>query len=171
MEHPLAGHSAKSPVYVKGQGSGGYKALKGSIGERVTPGNLGEPSFYLPLKPESLTLLRMMRYPFWEELLTKEICRELFGLANQPRWNFEHEGCSVCLLPTLCLQQISLAVNAIRLSPEKGTRIVCLDWQAPLFQALLSPFASSREIRVTTLPDTYIARLEKQFDLYWGGRS
>lgn len=171
MEHHLAGRSAKSQVYVKGRGAEGYKALKGSIGERVTPGNLGEPSFYLPLKPESLTLLRMMRYPFWQDLLTREICRELFGLENQPRWNFEHDGVPVYLLGALCLQQIGLAMNAIRLSPEKRAHILCLDWQTPLFRELLSPFASSREIRVTTLPDAYISRLEKQFDLYWGGGS
>ena len=169
LEHHLAGHSAKSPVYVKNRGRKGYEALPGGIGERVTPGNLGEPAFYLPLTSDSLPLLRMMRYPFWQELLTREVCRELFGLDNQPRWTFDHEGGSVYLLFTLCLQQISLAMSAVRLSPEKRIRLVCLDWQAPLFRELLSPFASNRDIRVTTLPDGYISDLQRKFDLYWGG--
>lgn len=169
LEHHLAGHSAKSPVYVKDRGRKGYKSLQGGIGERVTPSNLGEPSFYLPLTLDSFPLLRMMRYPFWQELLTKEVCRELFGLENQPRWTFDHKRDSVYLLFTLCLQQISLAMSAVRLSPEKRIRLVCLDWQAPLFRELLSPFASNRDIRVTTLPNGYISNLQRKFELYWGG--
>ncbi|MCI9669885.1 MAG: hypothetical protein HFG19_09465, partial [Oscillospiraceae bacterium] len=37
LEHHLAGHSAKSLVYVKDRGRKGYKTLQGGIGERVTP--------------------------------------------------------------------------------------------------------------------------------------
>ena len=135
----------------------------------MTPSNLGEPAFYLPLISDSLSLLRMIRYPFWQELLTREVCRELFWLDNQPRWTFDHEGTSVYLLFTLCLQQISLAMSAIRLSPEKRIRLVCLDWQAPLFRELLSHLAPHRDIRVTTLPDEYISDLQRKFNLYWGG--
>lgn len=141
--------------------------LKGGIGERVSPGNLGDPAFYLPLRLESLPMLKMMSYPFWQDMLTKEINWKLFGLNNQPRWTFDYGGTTNYLLFSLCLQQISLAMNAVRLSPEKKMRIICLDWQEPLFRELLSPFASSRDIQVTTLPGTYIAALQRQFDLYW----
>ena len=169
MEHHLAGHSARAQVYVKKKKGDGYAEMKGAIGERLTPGNLGDPAFFLPLERESLTLLRMMRYPFWQELLTREVCRELFRLENQPRWCFEHDGCSVYLLPSLCLQQMGITLKAIRLSPEKKFHIVCLDWQEPLFRELLEPLSAGRNIQVTALPTAYMESLQKRFDLYWGG--
>ena len=171
LESHFAGRSAKSPVYVKKRERKGYEALKGSIGERVTPGNLGTPSFYLPLRAESLTLAHVMRYPFWQELLIREINRDLMKLDNQPRWSYEQGGTSYFLLFSLCLQQINLMLQTLRLSPNKRVQIFCLDWQESFFRELLANLLAKPEVHITPLSADYINNFQRQLEFYWGGRT
>ena len=165
----LEGNGAQLPIYVKSEGQKGYHAVKGTKGEMLTPGNLGNPAFYLPLCGESLSILRLMHYPFWQDTLIREINRELFHMENNSRWCFELDGCVVYILVCLNLPQFGLALQTIRTAADKKVRIICLDWQEPLFRQLLESIAHSRDIRITRLPAVYIEEIQKQLERYWEG--
>lgn len=167
--HILGSSGVQAPIYVKDGSRRGYQAVKGAKGELITPSSLGKPAFYLPLQRESLMLLRLMQYPFWKEMLIREINREVFGLDNQERWSFELEGSSVYVLVPLALSQLSLSLQVIRTAVNKKVWIICLDWQEPLFRELLRPFACEREIRLTRLPSAYMEDLNHRFKEYWEG--
>ena len=134
----------------------------------LTPTNLGNPVFYLPLCKDSLLLLRLMHFPLWQEMLICEINQELFHLNQEFRWNFELEGDSIYILVSLNLSQIDLALRRIK-ADNKGARILCMDWQEPLFRQLLEPFAQSRDIRITRLPTEYMENVQDKFKRYWEG--
>ena len=91
----LDGPGAQRPIYVKRRGGKGYAAIAGTTGELLRPANLGNPVYYLPLGKDSLPLLRMMGYPMWQEMLLREISRELFHFDNHPRWSIaqDSDGC------------------------------------------------------------------------------
>jgi len=170
-EHILGNHlersNAQTPVYVKRGKKKGYHAIHGTKGEMLAPANLGNPTFYLPLYKESLGLLRLMHYPLWQNMLIREICREVFQLNNQERWCFETDGCTVYILVSLNLSQIALAMRNIRMSADKKIRIICLDWQEPFFSQMLEPFADHLDIRLTRLSAAYMESILKYFEQYW----
>ena len=168
FSHYIDGTAAKSPVYVKRRKQKGYVVLEGATGEMLTPTNLGNPVFYLPLCKDSLLLLRLMHFPLWQEMLICEINQELFHLNQEFRWNFELEGDSIYILVSLNLSQIDLALRRIK-ADNKGARILCMDWQEPLFRQLLEPFAQSRDIRITRLPTEYMENVQDKFKRYWEG--
>lgn len=167
IRHNLFGYSSSLPAGVRRRGGKGYEARKGTAGEMLTPTNLGNPAFYLPLRVESLELLRIMRFPFWQETFLREMNRDLFGLPRQAKWCFRHEGGMVYVLAALNLPQIDMAFRAIRDSPEERVRIICLHWQEDFFLALLEPFAGKRSIRLTRLPAEYITELLLQLENDW----
>ena len=168
--HILDNHSggpAQQPVYAKRKGRKGYAAISGSTGELLQPTNLGNPAYYLPLCRDSLTLLELMHYSMWKEMLIREISRELFQLENNTRWTFELDGCTVYLLVCLNLPQIDLTLRKIRAAPHQWARIICLDWQEPLFRRLLEPYAKDRDIRLTRLPAAYMEDLSERIKRCW----
>lgn len=166
--HSLYGYSSSLPAGVRRRGGKGYEAQKGTAGEMLTPTNLGNPAFYLPLRAGSLELLLMMRFPFWQEALLRKVNRELFGLTGQARWCFEHDGYMVYVLAALNLPQIDLAFRAIRSTPEQKTRIICLHWQEEFFRLLLEPYAGKRSVWLTRLTADYVAGLLQQLEQEWG---
>lgn len=165
----LNGQTARMPVYTKRKGGKGYKALAGTAGEMLTPTNLGNPAFFLPLSADSRPLLRLMRYPFWQEEMVRRINREVFRLENHARWQFELDGRTVYILAALDLAQIDLALRSIKSSAGKKVWIICLDWQEPLFRQLLGSFPHSCEIRLTRLPAAYMDDLLAAFERFWEG--
>lgn len=168
IEHNLYGYSSRLPAYVKrAGGKKGYEPRKGTSGEMLTPTNLGKPAFYLPLRAESLELLQLMRFPFWQEAFLREINRELFGLLDQPRWCFQCEAYMAYILAALNLTQIDVAFRSIRNTPEQKVRIICLHWQEEFFRALLEPFAGKRSIWLTRLPADYLAGQIGQLEDDW----
>lgn len=164
---PDSGGPAQQPVYAKRKGRKGYAAISGSTGELLQPTNLGNPAYYLPLCRDSLTLLELMRYPMWKETLIREISRELFQLENNTRWTYEPDGCTVYLLVCLNLPQIDLTLRKIRAAPHQRARIICLDWQEPLFCRLLEPYAKDRDIQLTRLPAAYMEDLSERIKRCW----
>ena len=169
LEHHLAGHSPRMPLSAKKKGGKGYTAVKGLAGELVTPTNLGKPAFYLPLCKDSLPLLRLMAYPFWQGFLVREISRGLFPHLELPRWCFEEDGYTVYILAALNLAQIDLAMRMVQGHSGRKVRIVCLDWQEPLFRPLLEPFAGQRDLWLTKLPAGFLEGLLQREKEYWEG--
>lgn len=164
----LEGIGSRSANYVKAKGQKryGYEAMRGG-GELLRPGNLGNPTFYLPLWPESLSLLKMMHYPFWQEWLVNQIAREVFRLEHTVRWCFEQDSYVVYILAALNLTQLDTAFRSIRDQPGGKFRILCFHWQEPLFRELLEPYLSGREIWLTRLPEDYISLLLHDLSTYW----
>ena len=169
LEHHLAGHSSRMPLSAKKKGGKGYTTVKGLAGELVTPTNLGKPAFYLPLCKDSLPLLRLMAYPFWQGFLVREICRGLFPQLDLSHWCIEQDGYTVYILATLNLAQIDLAMRMVQGNSGKKVRIVCLDWQIPLFRQLLEPFAEQRDLWLTKLPAGFLEGLLQGEKEYWEG--
>ena len=169
LEHHLAGYSSRMPLSAKKKGGKGYTAVKGLAGELVTPTNLGKPAFYLPLCKDSLPLLRLMAYPFWQGFLVREICRGLFPQLDLSHWCIEQDGYTVYILATLNLAQIDLAMRMVQGNSGKKVRIVCLDWQVPLFRQLLEPFAGQRDLWLTKLPAGFLEGLLQGEKEYWEG--
>lgn len=169
LEHHLAGYSSRMPLSAKKKGGKGYTAVKGLAGELVTPTNLGKPAFYLPLCKESLPLLRLMAYPFWQGFLVREICHGLWPDSEQPHWCFEEDGYAVYILAAMNLAQIDLAMRMVQGNSGKKVRIVCLDWQEPLFRPLLEPFAGHRDLWLTKLPAGFLEGLLQREKEYWEG--
>ena len=165
----LDGPGAQRPIYVKRRGGKGYAAIAGTTGELLRPAHLGNPVYYLPLGKDSLPLLRTMGYPMWQEMLLREISRELFHFDNHPRWSFELDGQDIYILVCLSLPQIDLALRKIRMAAGQKVRIVCLDWQEPLFRLLLEPYAKDRDIRLTRLPAAYMEELSGHIKRCWEG--
>ena len=143
-----------------------YETMKGG-GEPLRPGNLGNPTFYLPLWPESLNLLQMMQLPFWQEWMVSQVAREVFHLEHTERWCFEQDGYMVYILAALNLTQIDSAIRAIRDQPGGRFRILCFCWQEPFFRELLEPYLSGREIWLTRLPEDYISHLFQYLSTLW----
>lgn len=169
LEHHLAGHSSRMPLSAKKKGGRGYTAVKGLAGELVTPTNLGKPAFYLPLCKDSLPLLRLMAYPSWQGFLVREISRRLFPQLGPSRWCFEADGYTVYILAALNLAQIDLAMRMVQGNSGRKVRIVCLDWQEPLFRQLLEPFAGQRDLWLTKLPAGFLEGLLQREKEYWEG--
>ena len=169
LEHHLAGHSSRMPLSAKKKGGRGYTAVKGLAGELVTPTNLGKPAFYLPLCKDSLPLLRLMAYPSWQGFLVREINRGLFPQLEPSRWCFEADGYTVYILAALNLAQIDLAMRMVQGNSGKRVRIVCLDWQEPLFRPLLESFAGQRDLWLTKLPAGFLEGLLQREKEYWEG--
>lgn len=169
LEHHLYGYSSKLPAYVRRSGNKkGYREVKGTVGEMLTPTNLGNPAFYLPLRAESLELLRMMQFPFWQERFVQEVNKELFDTAGHTRWCFEQEGQMVFILAALNLVQIDIAFRSIRSTATQKVRIICLHWQEDFFRQLLEPYIGKRSIRLTKLPPEYVAELLERLEQEWG---
>ena len=169
LEHHLAGHSPRMPLSAKKKGGKGYTAVKGLAGELVTPTNLGKPAFYLPLCKDSLPLLRLMAYPFWQGFLVREICQGLLPDLEQAHWFFEKDGYMVYILAALNLAQIDLAMRMVQGHLGRKVRIVCLDWQEPLFRQLLEPFAGQRDLWITKLPAGFLEGLLQREKDDWEG--
>lgn len=169
LEHHLAGYSSRMPLSAKKKGGKGYTAVNGLAGELVTPANLGRPAFYLPLCKDSLPLLRLMAYPFWQGFLVREVSRELFPRLSLPLWCFETDGYTVYILAALNLAQIDLAMRTVQGNSGKKVRFVCLDWQEPLFRQLLEPFAGQRDLWLTKLPARFLEGLLQREKEYWEG--
>lgn len=168
MEHHLCGYSSKLPSYVqRSGGKKGFREVKGTSGEMLTPTNLGNPAFYLPLCAESLELLRMMQFPFWQEWFLREVNRELFG-AGQSRWCFEQDGQMVFILAALNLVQIDVAFRSIRSAAAQKVWIICLHWQEDFFRQLLEAYNGKRSIRLTKLPPDYLSELLEHLEQEWG---
>lgn len=167
LEHHLAGHSSRMPLSAKKKGGKGYTTVKGLAGELVTPTNLGKPAFYLPLCKDSLPLLRLMAYPFWQGFLVREICQGLLPDLEQAHWCFEKDGYTVYILAALNLAQIDLAMRMVQGHSGRKVRIVCLDWQEPLFRPLLEPFAGQRDLWLTKLPAGFLEGLLQREKEYW----
>lgn len=163
----LEGIGSRSASYVKAKRKrSGYEAMRGG-GELLRPGNLGNPTFYLPLWLESLSLLKMMHYPFWQEWIVNQVAREVFRLEHTVRWCFEQDGYVVYILAALNLTQLDTAFRSIRDQPGGKFRILCFHWQEPLFRELLEPYLSGREIWLTRLPEDYISLLLHDLSTYW----
>ena len=169
LEHHLAGHSSRMPLSAKKKGGKGYTTVKGLAGELVTPTNLGKPAFYLPLCKDSLPLLRLMAYPFWQGFLVREISRGLLPDLEQAHWCFEKDGYMVYILAALNLAQIDLAMRMAQGHSGRKVRIVYLDWQEPLFRPLLEPFAGQRDLWLTKLPAGFLEGLLQREKEYWEG--
>ena len=169
LEHHLAGHSPRMPLSAKKKGGKGYTAVKGLAGELVTPTNLGKSAFYLPLCKDSLPLLRLMAYPFWQGFLVREICRGLFPQLDLSHWCIEQDGYTVYILAALNLAQIDLAMRMVQGHSGRKVRIVCLDWQEPLFRPLLESFAGQRDLWLTKLPAGFLEGLLQREKEYWEG--
>lgn len=169
LQHRLAGYSARMPVTAKRQSQNKYAPIQGAVGEMLTPTNLGKPAFYLPLCKDSLPLLRLMAYPSWQGFLVREISQGLFPLLGPSRWCFEEDGYTVYILAALNLAQIDLAMRMVQGNSGKRVRIVCLDWQEPLFRQLLEPFAGRRDLWLTKLPAGFLEGLLQREKEYWEG--
>lgn len=168
IEHHLYGRSSRLPVSARRSGcKKGYAAMGGAGGEMLTPTNLGNPAFYLPLRAESLELLRMMQFPLWQESFLQEVNRELFGDAGQTKWCFERDGQMVFILAALNLSQIDVAFRSIRSAAAQKVWMICLHWQEKFFRELLEPFIGKRSIRLTKLPPDYMTELLKRFETEW----
>ena len=169
LQHRLAGYSARMPMTVKCQYKNKYAPIRGAVGEMLTPTNLGKPAFYLPLCKDSLPLLRLMAYPSWQGSLVREISRGLFPQLEPSRWCFEADGHTVYILAALNLAQIDLAMRMVQGNSGKRVRIVCLDWQEPLFRPLLESFAGQRDLWLTKLPAGFLEGLLQREKEYWEG--
>lgn len=168
LQHRLAGYSARIPMSAKQRGKSGYTSFQEAVGEMLTPTNLGNPAFYLPLCRDSLGLLRLMAYPFWQDGLVREISRALFPQEKQPRWYLEQDGYAVYILAALNLPQIDLALRMIQGNSKKKARIICLNWQELLFRQLLEPFAGQRDLWLTKLPAGFLDGLLQKYKEEWG---
>ncbi|OUP69325.1 hypothetical protein B5F10_08845 [Anaerotruncus colihominis] len=167
IKHHISGRDGSRFVSVRsGKTKNNYKTMKGG-GELLRPGNLGNPTFYLPLWPESLTLLQMMHYPFWQERMISQITKDVFHLGCQVKWCFQQEEYTIYILAALNLTQIDAAFRSIRDQPGGKFRILCFHWQEPFFRELLEPYLPGREIWLTRLPEDYISLLLHDLSTYW----
>ena len=108
-------------------------------------------------------------YPSWQGFLVREISRGLFPQLEPSRWCFEEGGYTVYILAALNLAQIDLAMRMVQGNSGKKVRIVCLDWQVPLFRQLLEPFAGQRDLWLTKLPAGFVEGLLQREKEYWEG--
>ena len=75
----------------------------------------------------------------------------------------------VYILAALNLAQIDLAMRMAQGHSGRKVRIVCLDWQEPLFRQLLEPFAGQRDLWLTKLPAGFLEGLLQREKEYWEG--
>jgi hypothetical protein len=108
-------------------------------------------------------------YPSWQGFLVREISRGLFPQLEPSRWCFEEGGYTVYILAALNLAQIDLAIQMVQGNSGRKVRIVCLDWQVPLFRQLLEPFAGQRDLWLTKLPAGFVEGLLQREKEYWEG--
>ena len=156
------------PIYAKKKGRmqniGGKKV---SVGEMLTPTNLGNPSFYSPLCSESLDILTIMQFPFWQEMLLREISTEIFGFPDSTRWCFQHDGYVVYILVALDLVQIDTTFRTIKNNSQQKTRIICLHWQESFFCKLLEPYAGKQDIWLTKITAGHMADISQAIERSW----
>lgn len=123
-------------------------------GEMLTPNNLGNPAYYLPMDSCPREYLQMFRYPSWEDAMNQLSSWICLGLVNQTKWCYTHEGRTVYVLASLDLNHIQMAVRAIKNQPQAMFTILCMGWQAPLMRHLLTPY-SKQNIVVKCLSEDF----------------
>lgn len=133
-------------------------------GVRLTPVNLGNPSYYLPLDRNGMAMASLYQYPGWNELLVGEINRQAFQI-NSTSNSYELEGRRVHILAALNMAEIETAFHMMRMSAA-SISIVCLDWQYPLFCELAEPL-KDRDILIVRMPSGFVEEITGKLDNFW----
>lgn len=138
----------------------------------VNTRNLGNPLFYFPVSPDSLTLLRLMNYPGWAdsiaEYAAKQVCEDF---TERSGIFFADCGDGTRFYSGLELNLTKLAglVRAIRASPGLPVSMACLHWQKQFYTDILGRYAgeNANGVRLFTFDNEDIQSISEQLNDYW----
>lgn len=163
--YSLDGINTRMSLHVKKSEAKQAGKRKVVAGERLTPSNLGKPSYYLPLDVNGMAMAALFQYPGWEPMLNREIYRQAFGVPDQPGYYHELDERKIYVLASLNMNHIERAIQQISTQPNPAT-IVCLNWQEPLFRELLTPI-HGRSIQVLRMPDSFVDEAAGKLNDFW----
>ncbi|MDR1704985.1 MAG: hypothetical protein LBS19_09945 [Clostridiales bacterium] len=139
-----------------------------TVGERLTPSNLGNPSFYLPLDANGMAMASLFQYPAWERMMNREISRQVYGIEQEKSF-YEVADRKVFVLASLNMTAIERAFHHIR-TQDNPVTVICLNWQEPLFRNILTPIRNC-DIVVKLMPGGFVEELAGKLDEYWRWQS
>lgn len=167
IDRHISGSRAKIPQNIKKKGR--YQNERSAANVMLGTSNLGSPLFYLPMERRALELLRIMRYPAWQDTLCRFINGTCFGQKNNTQWCHEFEGRQVYILASLNLTQIGVAMRNISRQPEQPVTLAYLDWQHGFFEGLLNRHGGYGDILIKRMTEGYDVSSRSTMNDYWEG--
>jgi hypothetical protein len=167
IERHVSGNLAKLPSTVKRKGR--YQSRPSAADVTLGTTNLGTPLFYLPMERRALELLRIMRYPAWQDTLCRFINDTCFGQKNNNRWCHELDGRQVYILAGLNLTQIGVAMQQMSRNPGQPVTLAYLDWQHGFFEKLLNRHGGYGDILIKRMTAEYDVSTRATMNEYWEG--
>jgi len=118
--------------------------------------NLGNPLFYIPLRRESLELLRLMRFPDWRKSLMY-FASMSHANVNQTGWSYPHEGRRVFIIADLNLTNIAIVLRGMMKKPREPVTLLCLPWQQEFICNLVQEYGGyEANVQFVLLHDSFM---------------
>ena len=138
-------------------------------GEILGTTNLGKPLYYLPMRSESLQLLRLMRFPDWRKSLMHFAAASHAGL-KQTDWHYLHEGRRVFTVADLNLTNLAIILRGVMKNPREPVTLLCLNWQQEFILSLVQEYGGDKaNALIILLPDSFMDGLTGNLKSHWGG--